>query len=84
MNYNYARRDGRRLPPFSLRLSFEERTKLERAAGDLPVASYIKSVLFGEIRISSAAHWSEGVATEPKLGGSLSRQRTYGTVPVSR
>jgi hypothetical protein len=47
MNYNYARRDGRRAPPFSLRLSFEERTKLERAAGDLPVAAYIKSVLFG-------------------------------------
>jgi hypothetical protein len=38
---------GRRVPPFSLRLSFEERTKLERAAGDLPVAAYIKSILFG-------------------------------------
>ncbi len=47
MNYNYARPDGRRAPPFSLRLTFEERTALERAAGDLPVATYIKTVLFG-------------------------------------
>lgn len=50
MNYNYARRDGRRAPPFSLRLSFEERGAIERAAGDLPVAAYIKSVLFGTER----------------------------------
>lgn len=47
MNYNYGRREGRRAPPFSLRLSFEERAALEKAAGDLPVAAYIKSVLFG-------------------------------------
>jgi len=48
MNYNYGRPTGRRLPPFSLRLSFEERAILERAAGDLPVAAYIKSLLFAE------------------------------------
>ena len=46
MNYNYARRGGRREPPFSLRLSFEERAYLQRAAGDIPVATYIKSLLF--------------------------------------
>jgi hypothetical protein len=41
---------GRRHPPYSLRLSFEERAQLERAAGDLPVATYIKSLLFsGEL-----------------------------------
>lgn len=36
--------------PFSLRLSFEERGAIERAAGDQPVAAYIKSVLFGAER----------------------------------
>lgn len=37
----------RRAAPYSLRLSFEEKAKLQRLAGDLPVATYIKSVLFG-------------------------------------
>lgn len=35
---------GKREAPFSLRLTFEERTKLERNAGNMPVASYIKSL----------------------------------------
>lgn len=48
MNYNYGRVGAKRAPPFSLRLSFEERSALERAAGDLPVAAYIKSLLFAD------------------------------------
>lgn len=48
MKYNYARRGGTRAPPFSLRLSFEERKVLEQAAGGLPIAGYIKSLLFAE------------------------------------
>lgn len=39
---------GKREPPFSVRLSFEERTRLARAAGDLPIAAYIKSLLFAD------------------------------------
>ncbi len=39
---------GRREAPFSLRLSFEERSRLKAAAGDLPVAAYIKSLLFAD------------------------------------
>jgi hypothetical protein len=39
---------GKREAPFSLRLSFEERVKLRHAAGDMPVASYIKSLLFAD------------------------------------
>ena len=39
---------GKREAPFSLRLSFEERAKLRRAAGDEPLAAYIKSLLFAE------------------------------------
>lgn len=43
MKYNY----GRRQSPFSLRLTFEERAKLEKAAGGMPVAAYIKSLILG-------------------------------------
>jgi len=41
-------RSKRRDAPFSLRLSFEERAKLESRAGALPLASYIKSVVLDE------------------------------------
>jgi hypothetical protein len=34
------------LPPFSLRLSFEERSRLEKEAGDLPLGTYIRDKLF--------------------------------------
>ncbi|TVZ39752.1 hypothetical protein P886_4160 [Alteromonadaceae bacterium 2753L.S.0a.02] len=33
-------------PPFSLRFTFEERAALEKAAGDMPLGSYIKHRLF--------------------------------------
>lgn len=33
--------------PFSLRLTFEERAKLEDAANGVPLGTYIKAVLFG-------------------------------------
>jgi hypothetical protein len=39
---------GKREAPFSLRLSFEERARLTKAAGGMPIASYIKSLLFAE------------------------------------
>ncbi len=39
---------GQRPAPFSLRLDAEERRKLERLAGNMPISSYIKSVLFPE------------------------------------
>ena len=39
---------GKRAAPFSLRLSFEERTKVEANAGNMPVAAYIKSLLFAD------------------------------------
>lgn len=41
-------RQERRTPPFSLRLTFEERTKLEQQAGALPLSAYIKSVIFAD------------------------------------
>ena len=35
-------------PPFSLRLTFEERARLEKEAGDRPLGEYIRERLFGD------------------------------------
>lgn len=43
-----SKKQGKRTPPFSIRLTFEEKAKLERNAGTLGVSAYIKSVLFAE------------------------------------
>lgn len=37
---------GKRLAPFSLRLTVEERAKLEELAGDMSISSFIKTNLF--------------------------------------
>ncbi len=37
-------------PPFSLRLTFEERAMLEIAAADMPLGAYIRSRVFDEAR----------------------------------
>lgn len=39
---------GKRDAPFSLRLTFEERARLERNVGHMPLGSYIKSLLFAD------------------------------------
>ncbi|MCB2062674.1 MAG: hypothetical protein KDE25_04295 [Novosphingobium sp.] len=47
----YYMREGEkpdRAPPFSLRLTKTERAKLEARAGTMPLASYIKSLVFAE------------------------------------
>ena len=50
----HSRRDfnklskGKTAAPFSLRLTFEERAKLEEAANGVPLGAYIKAKLFGE------------------------------------
>ena len=40
--------ERRATPPFSLRLTFEERAQLEQEAGDMPLGAYIRSRLFNE------------------------------------
>ena len=50
-----------RPPPFSLRLTFEERARLERDAGDMPLGAYIRSRLFDE----SAPHRTSRKAKRP-------------------
>lgn len=48
-NFNtLSKGQKKREAPFSLRLTFEERTALEAAAGDMPLGAYIKAVLFGQ------------------------------------
>ncbi|MES9970290.1 MAG: plasmid mobilization relaxosome protein MobC [Candidatus Thiodiazotropha sp.] len=37
--------------PFSLRLTFKERTILEQAAGDMPLGAYIRSKLLNESEV---------------------------------
>lgn len=39
---------GKREAPFSLRLTFEEKRRLQAAAGGLSISSYIKSLLFAD------------------------------------
>lgn len=39
---------GKRDAPFSLRFNCEERERLERQAGGMPLAAYIKSLVFAE------------------------------------
>tara|TARA_R110002073_G_scaffold144546_2_gene296672 strand:+ start:78 stop:404 length:327 start_codon:yes stop_codon:yes gene_type:complete len=36
----------KKTPPFSLRLTFEERARLEQLTGDMPLGSYIKKKVF--------------------------------------
>ncbi len=44
-----SQQSKKRIPPFSLRLSEEERARLERDAGDTPLGAYIKSRLFASV-----------------------------------
>jgi hypothetical protein len=53
---------GKRDAPLSLRLSREERARLERAAGSVPLGTYIKSRLFGEGVAAPRTH-----ARNPKI-----------------
>lgn len=41
-------RGKKREAPFSLRLTFEERAALKKAANGMPLGAYIKAVLFGQ------------------------------------
>jgi len=44
-----VRKPRKRPPPFSLRLTYEERARLDAAAGNLPLATYIKGRLFEDL-----------------------------------
>ncbi|MBO9462480.1 hypothetical protein [Labrenzia sp. R5_0] len=48
MKYEFQRRTVKTPPPFSLRLTFEERAKLDAAANGVPLGAYIRAILFDE------------------------------------
>jgi len=48
MSPSQVTKPKKRAAPFSLRLTDEERTKIEEASGGMPVASYIKSVVLAD------------------------------------
>lgn len=57
----------RREAPFSLRLSFEEKARLKKMAGDAPLGAYIKAVLFDEAR--SGVRRSKAASRDDKAVG---------------
>ena len=59
---------AKREAPFSLRLSFEERAKLEAAANGVPLGAYIKSILFDQELPKVRRRSSAPVADQQALG----------------
>jgi RNase P/RNase MRP subunit POP5 len=68
-------------PPFSMRLSDEERAVLEQAAGDRPLAAYIRWLIFKEIMPDMPKKRTRGEAANidhkaiAKLLGALGQSR---------
>jgi hypothetical protein len=63
---------GKRDAPFSLRLTFEERAKLEAAANGVALAAYIKAVLFAVDLPQVRRRNAEPVKDHQALGSVLS------------
>jgi hypothetical protein len=59
-------------PPFSLRLTFKERQKLDEAAGPIPIGTYIRDCLF-ETPDARARNFRRPVENETLLRGLLSK-----------
>ena len=82
-------------PPFSLRLSFEERARLEQLAGEMPLGTYIKAKVFDgkgiRNRRSQVEDQSSLARVLAKLGQSrlssnlnqLAKSANIGTLPVT-
>ncbi|MFP7675139.1 plasmid mobilization protein [Marivita sp. S0852] len=65
-------------PPFSLRLTHEERARLEAEAGDLSLSAYIRECLFGEEASPRKASGKRPVEDKEALGrvmGALGNSR---------
>lgn len=86
----------KRLAPFSLRLTQEERMQLESAAGEMALGAYIKSRLFGETiprmrkarrpsvdrKILSEALGKLGQSRLPQNMNQIAKAANLGTLPV--
>ena len=67
-------REGQARPaPFSLRLTVEERAHLERAAGTIPLGTYIKSRLFADGAPPKLARTRNPVREQRALAQALAR-----------
>jgi len=55
-------------PPFSLRLTFEERARLEREAGDMPLGAFIRQRLFGGSTVPRKTRGKRPVKDHTALG----------------
>ncbi len=58
--------------PFSLRLTFEERTELEKAAGDMPLGAYIRSKVLEDHATKKRRRGKSPIKDHKKLGQVLS------------
>jgi len=58
-------------PPFSLRLSFEERAMLERMAGTQPLGAFIRKRLFGDQARPRSLHQRRPGADREAIGKAL-------------
>lgn len=69
-NFNEIAKGGskKREAPFSLRLTFEERAKLEAAANGMPLGAYIKAILFSQELPRVRRRGSAPVADQKALG----------------
>lgn len=65
-------------PPFSLRLTLEERARLEAEAGDLPLGAYIRERLLGDDVAPRTRRGNSPVKDKEALG------RVMGTLGASR
>ncbi|OLF77685.1 hypothetical protein AWH62_03145 [Maricaulis sp. W15] len=82
---------AKRLPPLSLRLSADERARLERMADGKPLGGFIKACLFGDRRKAATNPIREEVARALALLGqsgigpairSMARDAERGTLPL--
>lgn len=75
-NPTHARRAGT-IPPFSLRLTADEKAALKRAAGTMPLGAYIRSKLLGEAARQRVTHRSpvKDERTLAQLLGELGKAR---------
>jgi hypothetical protein len=62
-----SRKNGETVP-FSLRLTFEERAALERAAGDMPLGAYIRAELFRGKKVQRRRRYKRPVKDYQALG----------------
>ena len=60
-------------PPFSLRLTYEERARLDAERGDMPLGAHIRKVLFGDDAAPRRRRGNSPIRDKEALGRVLGR-----------